>query len=307
MGARGQREGIRSVVTVASRRRPPQVVTRISRELRRDKAMAAGVILLVLLALASTFAPLLTSRDPQALSMGERLEAPSATQWFGTDGFGRDVYARTIFGGRISLAVGIITAIISGVVGVSVGTLSGYFRKLDAVIMRIVDGLMSIPNILIGISLVALLGASLQNVLIALVLTESPRMVRVARASVLSIREQVFVEAAQVIGAGPPRIMVFHIMPNLVAPMLVMGTFITAQAILLEATLSFLGAGTPPSTPSWGNIMAESKDVMQSAIWTVMFPGFFLAVTVLAVNLVGDGLRDAADPRTSRVARPEQR
>ncbi len=303
----GQPEGTRSVATVAPRRRPPPVVTRIFRELRSDKPMAAGVILLLLLALASIFAPLLTSKDPQALSMGERLEPPSVTQWFGTDGFGRDVYTRTVFGGRISLAVGIITAIVSGVVGVSVGTLSGYFRKVDAVIMRIVDGLMSIPNILIGISLVALLGASLQNVLIALILTESPRMVRVARASVLSLREQVFVEAAESIGASPPRIMALHIVPNLVAPMLVMGTFITAQAILLEATLSFLGAGTPPSTPSWGNIMAESKDVMQQAVWTIMFPGFFLAVTVLAVNLVGDGLRDAADPRTSRVARPEHR
>ena len=283
------------------------MVIRMSRELRGDKAMAVGIVLLVLLALASIFAPLLTSRDPQALSMGERLEPPSAARWFGTDGFGRDVYARTVFGGRISLTVGIITALVSGVVGVSVGTLSGYFRKLDAVIMRIVDGLMSIPNILIGISLVALLGASLQNVLIALVLTESPRMTRVARAAVLSLREQVFVEAAEVIGASPPRIMVVHIVPNLVAPMLVMGTFITAQAILLEATLSFLGAGTPPSTPSWGNIMAESKDVMQQAGWTIWFPGLFLAITVLAVNLVGDGLRDAADPRTSRVARLEHR
>ena len=307
MDTRRLPERIRSFDTVALRRRTPQVVTRISRELRRDKAMAAGLILLVLLVLASVFAPLLTSTDPQALSMGNRLEAPSATKWFGTDGFGRDVYARTIFGGRISLAVGIITAIISGVVGVSVGTLSGYFRKLDAVIMRIVDGLMSIPNILIGISLVALLGASLQNVLIALILTESPRMIRVARASVLIIREQVFVEAAQAIGAGPLRIMALHIVPNLAAPMLVMGTFITAQAILLEATLSFLGAGTPPSTPSWGNIMAESRDVMQTAMWTIMFPGFFLAATVLAVNLVGDGLRDAADPKTSRVATAEQR
>lgn len=269
--------------------------------------MAAGVIVLAVLTLTSSFAPLLTTRDPQALSMGERLEAPSTSQWFGTDGFGRDVYARTMFGGRISLAIGIITAIVSGVIGVSVGTLAGYFRKLDAVIMRIVDGLMSIPSILIGISLVALLGASLQNVLIALTITESPRMVRVARASVLSLRERPFVEAARAIGASAPRIMTFHIVPNLLAPMLVMGTFITAQAILLEATLSFLGAGVPPSTPSWGNIMAESKGVMQRAVWTIMFPGFFLAVTVLAVNLVGDGLRDASDPRTSRVARPEQR
>jgi peptide/nickel transport system permease protein len=245
----------------------------------------------------------LTSSDPQELHTSKRLEAPAAANWFGTDAFGRDVYARTIYGGRISLAVGIAVAIITSVIGIAMGTLSGYFRKLDSVIMRVVDGLMAIPNILLGIALVALLGASVQNVIIAVTITESPRMTRIARASVLSIREQAFVEAAVAIGAKPFRIMALHIVPNLIAPMLVMGTFVTAQAILLEAALSFLGAGTPPSIPSWGNMMAESRGTMQQAPWAILFPGFFLALTILAVNLVGDGLRDALDPRTSRVAK----
>lgn len=273
---------------------------RILKLMRENYLMGGGLILLAVMALVSTSAPLLTSSDPQELHTSERLEAPAAEHWFGTDAFGRDVYARTIYGGRISLAVGISVALITSVIGTTVGTLSGYFKKLDAVIMRGVDGLMAIPNILLGIALVALLGASVQNVIIAVTVTESPRLTRIARASVLSIREQPFVEAAVAIGARPLRVMGFHIVPNLIAPMLVMGTFITAQAILLEAALSFLGAGTPPSIPSWGNMMAESRSNMQQAPWAILFPGVFLALTILAVNLVGDGLRDALDPRTSR-------
>ncbi len=186
------------------------------------------------------------------------------------------------------------------VLGAIIGSVTGYFRRADAVIMRVVDGIMAIPQILLAIALVAALGASIQNVIIALTIVATPRMTRVARASVLSLREQAFVDAARSIGAGADRILLRHIIPNLLAPLVVMGTYITAESILNEAYLSFIGAGVPPTTPSWGNIMASGRNLLQKAMWVILFPGLVLAIAVTAVNVAGDGLRDILDPKLAR-------
>jgi peptide/nickel transport system permease protein len=262
--------------------------------------MVAGIVVILVLAIISLAAPLLTSDSPRAIFMDDRLISPGAGQWFGTDEFGRDVYTRTLHGGRISLMIGFTVALISMVLGAIIGSVTGYFRRADAVIMRVVDGIMAIPQILLAIALVAALGASIQNVIIALTIVAPPRMTRVARASVLSLREQAFVDAARSIGAGADRILLRHIIPNLLAPLVVMGTYITAESILNEAYLSFIGAGVPPTTPSWGNIMASGRNLLQKAMWVILFPGLVLAIAVTAVNVAGDGLRDILDPKLAR-------
>lgn len=269
---------------------------------RREPTMAAAIAVIVGVALISLTAPLFTSIGPNVINMSDRLIGPSPSHWFGTDAFGRDVYTRTLYGGRVSLVVGFSVAIITMVSGVVIGSLAGYYPKVDAVIMRVMDGLMAIPTILLAIALVAMLGASIQNVIIALSIVDTPRTVRVARASVLSLKAQAFIEAARSIGAPPVRILRRHIVPNLIAPIVVMGTFVAAAAILTEAYLSFLGAGTPPTTPSWGNIMAEGRGFIHKAMWVIFFPGLVLAIAVTAINLAGDGLRDILDPKLSRRA-----
>jgi peptide/nickel transport system permease protein len=222
----------------------------------------------------------------------DRLQAPSAERWFGSDQFGRDVYTRTLYGTRISLAVGTTVAVVGLLIGTSLGLVIGFYPRLDATLMRVMDGLMAIPAILLALALMALLRGSVRNVVIALVVPEIPRVVRLVRASVLSLREHLMVEAARALGVGTPRILLRYVLPALVAPLLVQGTYMCASAILVEAYLSFLGAGTPPHIPSWGNIMAEGRTYVQLAFWIILFPGLFLALTVLAINLVGDGLRD---------------
>ncbi len=251
-----------------------------------------GLVTLALIAITGLGANLWWTADPQALRPVARLRPPSAEQWFGTDQYGRDVYSRTLYGGRISLQVGALVGVVSLLLGVTIGLVSGYYRRIDAVVMRVMDGLMAIPAILLALALMALMRASVKNVIIALVVPEIPRVVRLVRASVLSLREQTMVEGARAIGARTPRILLRYILPALVAPLIVQGTYICASAILFEAYLSFLGAGTPPIIPSWGNIMAEGRAYVQRAFWIILFPGAFLALTVLAVNLVGDGLRD---------------
>lgn len=270
------------------------------RTTRRYPNMVGGFAVIAVFAVISLAAPLITSNPPTDINMSERLTGPSGAYWFGTDGFGRDVYTRTLYGGRISLAIGITVAGITMAVGAVIGSITGYFRKVDAVVMRVMDGLMAIPTILLAIALVAMLGASIQNVILALSIVETPRIVRVARASVLSLREQPFIDAAKAIGAGSVRILWHHIAPNLMAPLIVMGTFIAASAILTEAYLSFLGAGTPPIIPSWGNIMAEGRGFIHKAMWVIFFPGLILGIAVTAINLIGDGLRDSLDPKLSR-------
>jgi peptide/nickel transport system permease protein len=232
--------------------------------------------------------------------MLKRLKPPSEDFWFGTDMLGRDVYSRVVYGARVSLTVGIAVALLSTVLGLALGMITGFVRWIDAILMRVMDGLMSIPAVLLAISLMALTQASLENVIFAITLSEVPRVVRLVRSLVLTLREQPFVEAATAAGTSISRTLVRHILPNTIAPLLVQGTYIFASAMITEAILSFIGAGTPPNIPSWGNVMAEARSLFQIAGYLILFPGIFLSLTVLAVNLLGDGMRDALDPRLAR-------
>jgi peptide/nickel transport system permease protein len=264
---------------------------------RRQPTLTAGAVILLLIVVAGVFAPAWWTGDPLTMTPLDRLQGPSAAHWFGSDNFGRDVYTRTVYGTRVSLVVGATVAILSLMMGTTLGLVIGFYRRVDAVMMRVVDGLMAIPAILLALALMALMKASVRNVIIALVIPEIPRVIRVVRASVLSLREHTMVEAARALGVRTPRILLRYVLPALVAPLIVQATYICASAILFEAYLSFLGAGTPTHIPSWGNIMAEGKTYVQLAFWIILFPGLFLAVTVLAINLVGDGLRETLDVR----------
>ena len=282
---------------------PPQtqgVPSPLLRFIKRNPLMVCGLTLLGLVVLVAVGAPYWGTMDPLELSPIDRLRSPSISHWFGTDMLGRDLYSRALYGSRISLFVGACVAALSMLAGLTIGLFSGYLRRVDAVVMRIMDGIMAIPAILLAIALMALVSASVQNVIIALTIPEIPRVVRLVRSVVLSLREQAYVEASQATGAGLLRILWRHIMPNTLAPLIVQGTYICASAVIFEAYLSFLGAGTPPEIPSWGNIMAEGRSYVQIAFWIVLFPGLFLALTVLAINLVGDGLRDTLDPKLAR-------
>jgi peptide/nickel transport system permease protein len=271
-----------------------------SNAFRRHPTAIVGGLVLAVMVLTAVLAPWLATVDPQALSPIQRLKPPSGEHWFGTDMLGRDVYSRVIYGSRISLAVGIAVAAFSIAVGLTIGLVTGFIRWLDAIVMRVMDGLMSIPSVLLAIALMALTKASVGNVILAITLAEVPRVVRLVRSLVLSLREQPYVEAAIASGTRLPLILLRHILPNTVAPLLVQGTYICASAMILEAILSFVGAGTPPNIPSWGNIMAEARSLFQIAGYLVLFPGLFLSLTVLAVNMLGDGMRDALDPRLAR-------
>jgi peptide/nickel transport system permease protein len=274
-----------------------QVFQEIGRFTYRHPTLVLGTLLLVFMVLIAVLAPYLCTVDPTSLAPAQRTRFPSQAHWFGTDMLGRDVYSRVIYGSRVSLTVGFSVAIVASMIGTAIGLVAGYVRKLDTIIMRLLDGLMSIPPILLAIALMALTRASIQNVIIAISISEFPRVARLVRSVVLSLREQPYVEAAITVGTKPFLIVWRHILPNTVAPLLVQGTFICASAMITEATLSFIGAGTPPIIPSWGNIMAEGRALWQVRPYIVFFPAIFLSVTILAVNLVGDGLRDALDPR----------
>ncbi|GIX10806.1 ABC transporter permease [Elioraea sp.] len=273
---------------------------RIRTFVRRHPSIVLGGVLLVAMIVIAITAPLLSSVDPQALAPARRVRHPSAEYWFGTDMLGRDVYTRVIYGTRVSLIVGFAVAVLSSLLGLVVGLVSGFIRMADGVIMRIMDGLMSIPPILLAIALMAATRGSVQNVIIAITIAEIPRVSRLVRSVVLSLREQPFVEAAIAAGTTTPRIILRHILPNTLAPLTVQATYICASAMIIEAILSFIGAGTPPIIPSWGNIMAEGRALWQVAPYIVFFPALFLSLTVLAVNLLGDGLRDALDPRLAK-------
>lgn len=267
---------------------------------RRNPTVTLGSVLLLAIVLVAIFAPLIAPGDPQALDPVRRLRPPSPDHWFGTDMYGRDVFARTIHGSRISLIVGALVALISVGFGLAIGLVTGYVRALDGVIMRVMDGLMAIPDILLAIALMALFRASVTNVVIAVTVPQVPQVVRLVRAVILTIRERPYIEAAHAIGTRFRRVLTKHLLPNTIAPLIVQATYTGAAAVLTEAGLSFLGAGTPPNIPSWGNMMAEGRTYFQIAVWIILFPGLFLAITVLAVNLLGDGLRDALDPRLRR-------
>ncbi|UPG74408.1 ABC transporter permease [Roseomonas gilardii subsp. gilardii] len=268
--------------------------------IRRHPTIALGGFLLALLVFIAIFAPYLWTVDPTALAPARRTREPSAMYWFGTDMLGRDVYSRVLYGTRVSLIVGFATAFFASVIGLAIGLFAGFVRWADSIIMRVMDGLMSIPSILLAIALMALSRGSVGNVVLAITIAEIPRVSRLVRGVVLSLREQPYVDAAIASGTRTPVIIWRHILPNTIAPMTVQATYICAAAMLIEASLSFIGAGTPPIIPSWGNIMAEGRALWQVKPYIVFFPALFLSISVLAVNLLGDGLRDALDPRAAK-------
>ena len=281
---------------------------------RKNMSVRIGGVALVLLVLLSLAAPWLGTVDPSLFDPASRdlrpgqigeittLEGDTLKHQFrmGSDSFGRDVYSRVIYGTRVSLIVGITTAILAMSIGIVLGLCSGFFRWLDGPLMRVMDGLMAIPAILIAIALVAMWRGSLTTVIIAIAIPEIPRVTRLVRSLVLSIREEPYVEAAVAMGTATWKIMLRHILPNTVAPLVVQGTFICAAGILTEAILSFLGVGLPPDIPTWGNVMAEGRAQFNDYPHNIFFPGIFLAVTVLAVNILGDGLRDTLDPKMAK-------
>ena len=267
---------------------------------RRNPTMLFGVAVLTLMAASAFLAPWLGLPDPMQQTPRERLNPPSSEALFGTDMYGRDLFSRVLHGGQVSLVVGLSVAALATSIGLFIGLISGFIRSVDAVIMRLMDALMSIPSILLAIALVALWGSSVQNVILALTIPEVPRVVRLVRSVVLMLRDQLYVQAAIACGTSTPRILVRHILPNTIPPLIVQATYICAQAVIFEAYLSFVGAGTPPEIPSWGNIMAEGRMFFFQTAGIILYPGAFLALTVFAINTFGDGLRDALDPRMQR-------
>jgi peptide/nickel transport system permease protein len=266
----------------------------------RHPAVVVGGTLVMAMLLIGLLAPFLGTVDPTALAPARRVRAPSAAFWFGTDMLGRDIYSRVLYGARVSLTVGFSVAILASLAGLAIGLVSGFLRRVDGTIMRVMDGLMSIPPILLAVALMALTRGSVGNVITAITIAEIPRVSRLVRSVVLSLREQPFVDAAVAAGTRTPMIILRHILPNTLAPLTVQATYVCASAMIVEAILSFIGAGTPPTIPSWGNIMAEGRALWQVKPYIVFFPAAFLSVTVLAVNLLGDGLRDALDPRMAK-------
>jgi len=277
----------------------------------RNPVVAIGGVVLLLMALIGVFAPWLGTVDPTAINPSTRNRVPGfertiraddgSTTVFkhrmGTDSLGRDVYSRVLYGARVSLLIALSVASVSIAIGLVIGLVAGYVRPLDGIIMRFMDGLMAIPGILLAIAVVSLFRSGLTAVIIAIIVPEIPRVVRVVRSIVLSVREEPYVEAAIMAGTRLPKLMVRHILPNTIAPLIVQGTFIAASAILVEAILSFLGIGIPPEIPTWGNIMAEGRNLFRVFPHNILYPGIFLGLTVLAVNMLGDGLRDTLDPK----------
>ena len=310
MSAARTQTRVDSAAAAAAAARGPRVWP----ELIRHPGVLFGASILLVMCVVALLAPLLGTMDPATIDPTHRnqlpgsewtVRAPSGDEitwvaWMGTDSLGRDLYSRVIYGARVSLMVGVIVAALSIAVGLVIGLVAGYTRWLDAIVMRVMDGLMAIPAILLAIALVSLWGGGLFTVIIAIAIPEIPRVVRLVRSIVLSIREEPYVEAAISVGTRVPLILIRHVLPNTIAPLIVQGTYVCASAILLEAILSFLGAGIPPEIPTWGNIMAEGRVLFQVYPHNILFPGIFLALAVLAVNVLGDGLRDTLDPRMAK-------
>ena len=293
---------------------PPRARSGVWRRLLRNPGVVIGGLVLLIVVLIGAAAPLLGTVNPSDIAPTARNRVPgfertirlddgtqaTFTHRMGTDSLGRDVYSRVLYGARVSILVGIVVALVSVSLGLVIGLVAGYVRWLDAVVMRIMDGLMAIPGILLAIALVSLFRAGLLSVIVAIVVPEIPRVVRLVRSIVLTVREEPYVEAAVMAGTPTPLLLVRHVLPNTIAPLVVQSTFICASAILVEAILSFLGIGIPPATPTWGNIMAEGRNLFRVYPHNIFFPGIFLAVTVLAVNMLGDGLRDALDAKQAK-------
>ncbi len=257
----------------------------------------AALVVLAVIALSALLAPVLSGHDPQELDPVSRLMPPDADHWFGTDGLGRDVFARTLYGGRVSLLVACGVAVATTFFGLLIGMITGFVRIADSIIMRVMDGLMAIPGILLAAALLAVSRPGLVTVIVAISVPEIPRMVRLVRSMVLSLREQTYIEAAILSGARLPRLLLRHVLPNILPPTVVQATFSFAVAILIELYLSLLGAGIPPAVPSWGNIITDASNTVRIAFWAIAWPGLFVGVTVLSVNILGDRLRDHLDPR----------
>ena len=264
------------------------------------KVVVLAACILALVVLAAAVWPVVSGADPNAISVSERLQAPSAVHWAGTDELGRDVMLRIVHGARYSLLIGCVTAAGAVILGTLMGILAGFFSRLDAPLMRLVDAMMSFPDILLGIALVSILGVSLWNVMLALVVVYTPRVARVVRAATLVLRELLFVDAARALGVRTHRILWSHVLPNLMSPVLVQLTFIFAYAILAEAGLSFLGVGVPPEIPTWGTMIAGSLEYSDRAIWTLLFPGLAIVLTAVSLQMLGDGVRDMLDPKLKK-------
>jgi peptide/nickel transport system permease protein len=299
-----------SAAAAAAAARGPRVWS----ELIRHPGVLFGGSILLLMFLVALLAPLLGTMDPATIDPTHRNQLPGSewtlrdasgdeipwVAWMGTDTLGRDLYSRVIHGARVSLIIGVTVAALSIAVGLVIGLFAGYLRWLDAIVMRVMDGLMAIPAILLAIGLVSLWGGGVLTVIVAITIPQIPLVVRLVRSIVLSIREEPYVEAAIAVGTPVPLILTRHVLPNTIAPLIVQATYVCAFAILVEAILSFLGAGIPPEIPTWGNIMAEGRVLFQVYPHNILFPGIFLALTVLAVNVLGDGLRDTLDPRMAK-------
>lgn len=296
-----------SEATIAAEEAKPGRLKALGTFARRNPTIVIGAVLLAFMVTLALLAPLITNPPMQA-SPADRLKPPDFSNFFdpekrdrfGTDNLGRDIFARTLHGARVSLMVGLSVAILATVIGLAIGLVAGYYRRVDAVVMRLMDGLMSIPSILLAIALVALTRGGLLLLIIAITIPEVPRVVRLVRAVVLAVRERPFVDAAISVGSRSRKIIIRHVLPMTVAPLIVQATYICASAILIEAGLSFLGAGVPPEIATWGNMIAQSRLFFARAPWLIFFPGAALALVVLAVNLLGDGLRDRLDPRLAR-------
>jgi peptide/nickel transport system permease protein len=263
----------------------------------KRKTVAVGLIVLAIFVLLAVLAPWIAPYSPSKLSIANRLKPPGTLYWFGTDEFGRDIFSRTIYAGRLSLFVGASVVCLSAIIGVTLGLLAGFFKRLDTPIARLIDAMMAFPDILLAIALVAALGPSLATVIVALSVVYAPRLARIVRASTLVIRELPYVEAARALGISTWHIMMRHVLRNLASPILVQGTFLFASAMLAEAGLSFLGLGVSPEIPTWGTMIAAGRQYVGQADWMTYFPGFAIVVSVLSLQMVGDGLRDMLDPR----------
>ena len=301
-----------ALLAVEKTRPPPK--RGLSGRLTRDGGIVFGAIVLLLMAIIGVTAPWLGTKHPSEINPASRNRVPGFEQTIrnddgttrtftykmGSDSLGRDVYSRVVYGARISLVIGITVAVISIAIGLFIGLIAGYVRWVDAIVMRLMDGLMAIPAILLAIALVSLFRAGLFAVVVAIIVPEIPRVVRLVRSIVLSVREEPYVEAAIMAGTRTPQLLIRHILPNTVPALIVQGTFVCANAILIEAVLSFLGIGIPPETPSWGNIMSEGRTLFRIFPHNILYPGIFLALAVLAINVMGDGLRDTLDPKMSK-------
>ena len=265
----------------------------------KNKLAVVGLILTIFMGIVALFAPLIATHDPLEMVVYDRLKAPSAEHLFGTDTFGRDLFSRVVYGARVSMGVGLSVGILSMIIGMTIGLYASYYKFLDNILMRICDGLKAIPSILLAITLMAVIGPSTRNVIISLTIVSVPTMARIARSNALSVKEQTYIEAMKALGASPSRIIWKHIAPNVLSPVIVQASFVFATSIVTEAALSFLGAGVPAPAPSWGNILYEGKTVIYNSWWLVTFPGIFTALSVLGLNLFGDGLRDFLDPLTN--------